>query len=484
MVAGLPGRTGQNEQGQPPYDGAFVCELYLTDMNGKWDTRDHHGALTCAGGKPLPKTNLIAMPQQQTSDAGGRRNMNASIAEGFFTQVGSQFAAAFLTPYALGFGATKTHIALLSIIPNALSNWMQVLTYSLTERMPDRRKTVLFSMAATRLAWIPVALVPLFASGLRAVYALLFLQFCIAVSQSLTVPAWTSIMGDIVPREMRGRFFATRNIIMNVGTVFAAALAGRMIAAGGFPRGFQFGIVVYFMLGMAGVYAFSRVNVPLTRNVAAARSRVPVLSTALNLRTDFGRYVSVITFHNLAVAIVSSFFNVFMLQELGGTATHLGYMTSASTIMAILAQRLWGPVIDSRGEKLVMGISGFTIAAIPALWLLTRNPWHAVMINAFAGLAWSGWNLGAFNMLLLLSPESRKQGYIAVGNSMPALAGIAGTMIGGVIADSAGIRPLMAASAVGRFLGAFLFLALVARRRDEASPPDRLTARRLPSETS
>lgn len=409
--------------------------------------------------------NMQPVPEFDTNR---RRNMRASIAEGFFTQVGTQFAGAFLTPYALGFGATKTHIALLSIIPNALSNWMQVFTYRLTERIPDRRKTVLVFMTATRLLWIPVALVPLILGGLNAVYGLLLLQFCIAVTQSLTVPAWTSIMSDIVPKDIRGRFFATRNIIMNVGTVFAAAVAGRMITAGGFPRGYQLGIAVYIVFGVAGVLAFGRVNMPLSRSPAATDSRVPVFSTALNLRTAFGRYVSVMTLHNLAVSIVSSFFNVFMLQELGGTATHLGYMTSSSTVMAILAQRVLGPIIDRRGDKFVMGFSGFTIAAIPALWLLARNPWHAIIINAFAGLAWSGWNLGTFNMLLLLSPESRKQGYIAVGNSMPAFAGIAGTMIGGVIADSIGIRPLMAASAVGRFLAAALFMVMVARRRDDA----------------
>jgi MFS family permease len=109
-----------------------------------------------------------------------------------------------------------------------------------------------------------------------------------------------------------------------------------------------------------------------------------------------------------------------------------------------------------------MAVSAFTIAAVPALWLIATNPWQAVALNIFAGLAWSGWNLGIFNMLLVLSPESRRQAYVAVANSTPAIAGMISPLIAGVLADMFGIRPLLAASAIGRLSAAVLFWFAVA----------------------
>ena len=391
-----------------------------------------------------------------------RRGMDYSIAEGFFTTVATQFAGGFLTPYALSFGATKSQIALLSIVPNAMSNSLQIMAYRFTERLENRKTAVLLAMTATRLFWIPVALVPFFATGKSGIYALLLMQFLIAISQAFTVPAWTTIMGDLVPREIRGRFFATRNIVMNLGAVVAATVAGRLIAQGGFPRGYQVSIMVYFVLGMAGVYCFFKIRVPPAAPPKAAQTRIPLFATALNLKTSFGRYVSAISVHSFAVGLVSSLFNVYLLQELGGTVAHIGYMTAASTVATILGQRFWGPVIDRRGERPVMAVSAFTIAAVPALWLIATNPWQAVALNIFAGLAWSGWNLGLFNMLLVLSPESRRQAYVAVANSTPAIAGMISPLIAGVLADMFGIRPLLAASAIGRLSAAVLFWFAVA----------------------
>jgi predicted MFS family arabinose efflux permease len=117
------------------------------------------------------------------------------------------------------------------------------------------------------------------------------------------------------------------------------------------------------------------------------------------------------------------------------------------------------------GPRRVQLITGLMIPIFPAAWALVRSPWHIVPLNLAAGFLWAGYDLAAFNMLLILSPEERRARYTALYQVIVTVALAAGAALGGMIATYWGYAPIFVLSGVGRLFGALFFARLV-------RPPD------------
>ncbi|MFB3894256.1 MAG: hypothetical protein ACE15C_19800 [Phycisphaerae bacterium] len=82
----------------------------------------------------------------------------------------------------------------------------------LIERSGLRKYQFLYSGITHRLLWVAIAMIPLvvFVPSTVAVSLMLGIYTLSWLLQSFANPAWTTWMGDLVPRRIRGRFFAAR----------------------------------------------------------------------------------------------------------------------------------------------------------------------------------------------------------------------------------------------------------------------------------
>jgi MFS family permease len=115
---------------------------------------------------------------------------------------------------------------------------------------------------------------------------------------------------------------------------------------------------------------------------------------------------------------------------------------------------------------------GIVIATVPVLWLGVLQPWQACLVQFIAGLTWSGYNLGAFNLLLGCTPDEHRPRYVAIHTTTTALVASIGPIIGGWLIDLGGFTPTFALSSVVRALGLILFVAFVSEsRQNKARQP-------------
>lgn len=372
------------------------------------------------------------------------------VADGLIGNVAGTFVNPFMTPFALSFGASKLHISILNALPGLFGNLMQVPASYLVERTGKRKSLIVLSGIFTRIAWALVILLPLLTRGIWGVYFLTGLMVLMAVTGSVVTPAWTSLVSDLIPRQVRGRFFSTRNIIMSTGALITVNLAGQIVTRGGFPKGYMTSMAIFWALSWLSLFFFSRVrDLPFSPSRAEGRRRMSIDTEALR-DPRFSSWIRVTTFFNLAVGLVGSLFGAYLIQDLHGTPAHLAYMSFAGTLTGIFGQRFWGPVADRRGPKFAVVSSAYLCSAVPILWYFARNPWGAILAETFSGIAWSGWGLGSFNLILDITPEAKRPSYVATANLIGGLTAFIAPLIGGYVAVRYSLRPLMLVSAVGR----------------------------------
>jgi MFS family permease len=116
--------------------------------------------------------------------------------------------------------------------------------------------------------------------------------------------------------------------------------------------------------------------------------------------------------------------------------------------------------------------SGLGVPLIPIAWLWVQEPWQAYLVNGIAALCWAGYNLGAFNLLLLSTPNDHRPRYIAINTTVISTVAAIGPALGGWLLDVVDFTTVFSLSGIFRALGLILFFALVREPEAPAESDD------------
>jgi len=164
---------------------------------------------------------------------------------------------------------------------------------------------------------------------------------------------------------------------------------------------------------------------------------------------------------SFSLNIASPFFNVYMVENLGFTASMVGIASIVSTVASLLIQRRVGRISDRMGPRKVQLISMFLIPILPAAWIFITRLWQVVLLNSFGGVMWGAFNLVSFNFLLSLTPTAQRARYSAFYQILITLALAGGAAFGSWVVTEWGYQAVFLWSAVGRLIAALLFLRFV-----------------------
>ncbi len=402
------------------------------------------------------------------------RGLRYFLLDGLFSTVSENFFINYIALYALSFGATIGQVGLLTAVTNLAGTLSLFPGAYAAERTRNRKRLVLWTGGGvSRLALLALAAIPL-ATGDPGTALILIIIFNSIRSfmSSFANPAWTSIVADLVPGFIRGRYFGLRNSLMAAGAFLAAALAGWIIRHGngfsGFRHaGYQAAFFIACITGLAGTFFFSRIP---RSGISAppADERRPGRMPGILSMLPFAGLVLHALLWNLSVQLAAPFFNVYLVNGLGAGMTLVGIATASSSAASLPGQYLFGRIMDRRGAIPLLLLTGLLIPLIPLLWMVVRAPWQVPFLNAFGGFLWAGYNMANFTLLLELSPEAQRPRAVALFQVAVFSSAVIGPALGGLLTERYGFMPVFAASGIGRFAALVPFLFVVVRMRRSA----------------
>jgi MFS family permease len=403
--------------------------------------------------EPLPHYSSFKIPP--------RGSLRAFWYDGLLTSITDSLVLNFIPLFALKLGATGGQIGLLNAAAGILGTAMLLPGARLAEWWGRRKSYILLTSGLSRLTLLLMAMVPLGLPLTAAVTAIIVLNSLRVVFGNMGLPAWTSLSADVVPEQIRGRYFASRNAIIALASIVFAPFAGYVIARSAAVSGYQLIFTVAFISGMSALWFYSRIEEPKREGVEkTGPQRFPLLE---NLRSYpvFLRYSIYAMVWSFALNLAVPFFNVFLVEETPGTEAAVGYLAAVGSVVGLISQQFWGHVNDRWGARRTQLITASVIPFITLGWLFVRSPWHVVPINIASGLVWPGFNVASFNVILEVTPEERRPRFIALLNTLIGLATAAGATVGGWMVDVYGYRSVFWASGLMRIVGWVLFLVLV-----------------------
>jgi len=362
-----------------------------------------------------------------------RKSLRFSIMEGSAYSAMLGLTQDYITPFALALGATIRQIGFLASVPSLATSVSQLVAPYATDRAGSRKGFILPVVFAHALVWMLVFSLPHLHLA-REVWWLIGVVTVSTVLGSVVNPAWGSMMADLVPEGLRGRYFGLRGWVCGL-VAFAFFIIGGVVlhfSASHILVGFSviFGGAGLFRL--VSWYFLSRMHEPPLQRRSMGQS---LFSIARSMgSSNLGRFTIYVSLMYLSVYMAAPFFAAYMLRDLGFDYITYAGITAAGTLSNLLFLTFWGRRSDRVGNIRVIRFTSVLIPLVPMLWAVGHHLYYLVVVQVLSGFAWSGFILGTTNFIYdAAAPENRTR-CIALFGAMNAAAMCLGPLAGGFLA--------------------------------------------------
>lgn len=397
-----------------------------------------------------------------------RRGMLMLWWDSIVSSVSGSFYTDFIVIYMLALGASSASIGVRTSINSAASLAAPLLGAWLVERTGLRKRWVLLGGGGLgRVALLGMAAIPFFLDGNAAISAFVALAAIQAFAGTVSIPAANSLLGDVVPVPIRGRYLGAQMMATHLARLACVPLAGWLIKQVGGVTGYQVAWFVAALTGFVATGFYARIPEPESSEGRRVSGTTPagfargwrvfvadrrfVLFCAINFVWTFGIQVS------------GPFFTVHMVEGLGFEVDTIALLATVTTVVSVVAYRVMGNMVDRRGPALMTAISMLLVPLMPLLWILARTPLHVVLVQSYGNLAWAGFRVAATPLILLLTPPEQRSRYVAIFNTINGLGMVLGPLPASWIYAHWGFTANLVISAAVRALGGVMFFWLLKR---------------------
>jgi MFS family permease len=376
----------------------------------------------------------VARPKRTRKASLHRRNLQIATFEGIPATIFQVLLQGqFLTGFLLYLGASSSEIGFVLAL-TTLVNIAQIGVAFLIQKLPSRKWAMVVFVALHRLLWGSTGLVPFLFPQEYWVIAFIALYTAAFIASTAGGVLWSSVISDLVPPRVRGRYFGIRNTLLNA--LGSLVLYGGGVVLDRYPGGQGF-LILYIV-----VWIFSIVNIVVfffypdvhfeksDENKFLPMFKKPLHDTLFMKSTLF--LAAWLLLQNLTVPLYS----YVMLELLNINYETLSLLNVSQTLFMMGSFYVWGNLNAKYSNKRLLLWTLPIIAVSSLIWgLLSVLPMLLVLFAAHIvfGVGVGGFNQLAFNFIIGDTPKKERPMYMAMYAALTGISSFFGPLIGGRI---------------------------------------------------
>lgn len=368
------------------------------------------------------------------------KSLRFSILDGIFYALMIGMGDSFLSPFAIFLSASNLEVALLASLPLALGSIFQLFSNDFLYFCGSRKKAVCWGVFLQ--GWI---FIPMFCIFFMDSHRVIWFIFCVAIYRicgMIIGPIWNSWMGDLVPSQTRGKYFASRSRVMELSTFLSLLMAGYFLKRissnyGNAFNGFLILFLISYFCRMMSCFFLSRKCEPEYH--AKEHHKLP-FSDFLK-KEEFKEcrsFVFYLSLMNLAVYLGAPFFAPYMLNEIKLNYFNFTIVNATAVFAKIISMPAWGMASDQFGAKRLLMVAGLLMPMSPIMWFFSHNFYYLILIQIYSGFVWAGFELCAFNVMFEITKSDTRVECISYYNVINGLSLFCGSILGAFFINTTG----------------------------------------------
>lgn len=339
-------------------------------------------------------------------------SLRAAVFDAMYFSIMIGLGEAYLGALGISLQGAPFQIGILSTFPPLVGAISQLIGLYLFEYGVPRKQIIIFSAGLQGIIWFVISSIPLlFPQAAPTVWVLIGCAILHHVFGNIASPSWNSLIGDLVPSEIRGQYFGLRNQRSGIITVLSMFYAGFILYAfrttGREAWGFSLLFIIAGIARIASTLWLSRYQEPgYTVSAVHKFSFLSFIRRAPH--SNFARFVFFTAAMQCAVSIAGPYFAIYMLRDLGFSYLQFALCIAIQLTVQFIFMQHWGRLTDLFGSKRILEVTGIGVSFSGLLWLFSSKIWFIIICQIYSGMMWAGYNLAAANFLFdAVSPPKR-----------------------------------------------------------------------------
>ncbi|MGE5604874.1 MAG: MFS transporter [Bacteroidota bacterium] len=385
----------------------------------------------------------------------------------------------YLGLYVLRFNGPTELVSLIASIQPVVLCVISLLAASYVNSFQKKKPVLMPPSLLVRLFIFLIAMIPLFPKQWHA-WMLFIMWGMTYIPWSICTLSWSPMMSNIIPEEIQGKFFGTRNTLTGITTLLGTIFTGIILGKMPFLPAFSFILTLSFAGTMVSLYYLNKHIEPIVPEPGENKKQFRTNNSPL-FQFDFEKTIgtfkdpvygpmfsltscAIFIFH-IGYSMAIPLYTLRQVQELALDNATIGLIAILTGVAALFGSYWGGHTSNHRGYRYVLLLSTLTATIPPLIWAVTPIlPW------LYLGMALWGFTGNAYMicfqyMVLAVSPFKDRSRFVAMNTITGNLAGALGPIIGMFLikATFLGIRGSLIIAALFMFVGAF-FSFKVAKR--------------------
>ena len=382
-------------------------------------------------------------------------------------QLGLGMVNPFVSAYAVDLGASSSDMGWFQSSSNISNNILQVFWGRLSDATGKRTPFIVIGTVALSLLWIPM----IFVTNATQLIIILSIQ---ALVGSMATPAWTALIGDLVPSAKLGKANANVNLWASIGGLVTTIASGILMTwiTGTDQQIFLIPLVVAMVCGIGSSLVLVKVKekekggkISFQKNLTS--DIIEDFRSAMRTRA-FMKYCYVEGTFQFFMSIAWPVISMTPRKILHASMLWIAILSVVQTIVTIVFQGWAGKLADTVGRRPLMIFHRFVLVTVPIAYAFAPS----IEILTLVGILWGfSQALGSASLtayLLDVSPEKHRGSYIAIYNTIMGIVTFFGSLSAGYLTDYTvslfglvlGFQIVYIVSTVGRSIAAAMYLTL------------------------
>jgi MFS family permease len=407
-------------------------------------------------------SDLLGKPRKVVS--GQRRGLYACTLEGIpAVTIFFLLGGPYLTGYMLYLGASPQQIGIALALP-FLANVFQIFAAIGMQYIENRRMALVIFGGLHRIIWVATIFVPLLFPREFWVIIYILMVSIAFISNSIGSVVWTSLVADLVPAPLRGKYFGFRNSILWAAGSLALLLGGYLLDR--FPGDLGFYLLyavcgVCMVMNIVGYWFYP--NIPFEKSKESNMVRLFLLPFKDQIFLKAMLFVALWLFLQ---GIAVPFYTYVMKDVLLINFSWISYITMAQNVTMMISYYFWGKLNGKYSSRTLL-FRSLPIIALSCLMMgmlsFTNALFTLFCVHIMLGIGLGGFNLMVFNYTIGDTPKSDRPMYIAVFSALTGLFAFLGPLVGGYLYEIAGASgsPWVQSWGISLGVGAILLLLTV-----------------------